>query len=192
MSDQQDFAWIEAFLAQDESGFDHLVLRYKDKVFNLCYRFLGDRQEANDCAQETFVKVYRSLKNFRFDASFSTWLYTITVNTCKNRLKSAEYRYRNRKVPIDPKEEGEQGHHAELEDPAPSPLAHLESREKETLIQRALDALPQEPKTMIVLRDIEGLSYEEIAHVTGYQLGTVKSKLCRARQQLREKLKGVI
>jgi len=194
MEQQEETAWIEAFLAGDRSAFDRLVLRHKDRVFNVCYRMVGDYEDAGDCAQETFVKVYRSLKDFRFGSSFSTWLYAVAVNTCKNKLKSSEYRRRKKMIPIDdPPGDSPGGMVArEIEDPAPSPLAQLAEREREKILQGAIDDLAPEARAVVVLRDIEGLSYEEIVRATGYNMGTLKSKLARARQQLREKLKGVL
>lgn len=189
----QETRWIRAFLEGDTRAFDKLVQRFKERVFNLCYRMLGDYDEANDCAQETFVKVYRSLKDFRFEAGFSTWLCTIAANTCRNRLKSLEYRTRKKMVRIDPAITSERGQSSmELEDPAPSPLAQLTRQEQEIALQKAIDTLTEDHKTVVILRDLEGLSYEEIAKITGYTLGTVKSKLARARQRLCEQLKGVI
>lgn len=185
--------WIRAFLAGDPSAFDKLVLGFKDRVFNLCYRLVGDYDEANDCAQETFVKVYRSLKDFRFEATFSTWLCTIAANTCRNRLKSLEYRTRRKMVRIDPAATPEGGPSSlELEDPAPSALVQLTRREQADAIQQAIDTLTEDHRTVVILRDLEGLSYEEITKITGYTLGTVKSKLARARHRLCEQLKGVI
>ena len=188
-----DAELVKAFQAGDTASFDALVLNHKHRVFNLCYRFLGEYQEANDSAQETFVKVYRSLTGFRFKSSFSTWLYRIAVNTCLNRLKSLEYRSRRKMVRLDNPggHEGLAGSMA-LRDETPSPLNELERRERSALIQKAIASLPVEQKTVVVLRDMEGLSYEDIARVTGYRLGTVKSKLARARLELRERLKGVI
>jgi RNA polymerase sigma-70 factor (ECF subfamily) len=194
MERHQETAWIKSFLAGDRSAFDRLVLGHQDRVFNVCYRLLGDHEEAGDCAQETFVKVYRALKDFRFGSSFSTWLYAIAVNTCKNKLQSAEYRRRRRMVPIDDPQEDFAGGATvrEIEDPAPSPLAQLAEKERERLVQAAIDELPPDARTLVVLRDVEGLSYEEIVQATGYNMGTLKSKLARARQQLKEKLKGVV
>lgn len=191
MEKRDDTAWIKAFLAGDRSAFDKLVLSHKDRVFNVCYRLLGDYEDASDCAQETFVKVYRSLKDFRFDASFSTWLFTIAVNTCRNKLNSAEYRRRKRMIPIDDPPEGHERakNVRELADPGPSPLAQLVEKERERLLQDAMDALPPDARAVVILRDVEGLSYEEIVLVTGYNMGTLKSKLARARQRLREILR---
>ena len=188
----RDFAWVRACLAGDRHAFDELVLCYQNRVFNLCYRFLGEREEANDCAQEAFVKAFKSLKSFRFDSAFATWLYSITVNTCKNRLKSADYRYRKRSVSIDGASgKDDRSSSLEIEDTAPSPFTQLAEKEMESLLQRAIEDLPQDARTVVILRDVEGLSYEEIARITGYNLGTVKSRLARSRQQLREMLKGV-
>jgi RNA polymerase sigma-70 factor, ECF subfamily len=192
-SKEQEFSWIRAFLNNDRSAFDNLVRCYQDRVFNVCYRMMGEYEEANDCAQETFVKAYRGLKDFRFEARFSTWVLTIALNVCRNRLKSMEHRYQQKMVRIDSSQEETRGlGHLEIEDPAPNALAQLARKEQEVLLQKAIDELPRDAKAVAVLRDIEGLSYEEIAQITGYNLGTVKSKLARARQQLREKLKGSI
>jgi len=192
-SQQEDAGLVKAFQSGDKTVFDKIVLKYKDKVFNLCYRFLGDHAEADDCAQESFVKVYRSLQGFRLESTFSTWLYRLTVNTCKNKLGSLEYRYRKKMVRLNnPKETEEGTNPIEIKDESLSPIVEIERKEKEMLIQKAIDSLPEEQKTVVVLRDIEGLSYEEILKITGYKLGTLKSKLARARGELREKLKGVI
>lgn len=190
ISSEEDRTLVEAFRGAQKDAFDKLVLKYKDRVFNLCYRFLGNYEEANDCAQDTFLKVYRSLGNFRFHSTFSTWLYRIAVNTSKNRLKSAEYRRRRKTVSLDNPGNPESGRHPlEIGDESSSPLSILQRKEKEMLIQKAIDSLPREQKTVVLLRDIEELPYEEIAGITGYNLGTVKSKLARAREKLREQLK---
>jgi RNA polymerase sigma-70 factor (ECF subfamily) len=190
---KEDLALVKDFQAGNKTSFDELVLRHKDRVFNVCYKFLGDYQDANDSAQETFVKVYRSLRRFRFEATFSTWLYRIAVNTCKNKLTSSEHRYRKKMVRLDnPGETEGTAHLVEIRDENQSPLIELERKERLSLIQKSIESLPIEQKTVVVLRDIEGVSYEDIAHITGERLGTVKSRLARARLELREKLKGVI
>jgi len=190
---ETDAALVRAFQAGDKEAFDKLVLRYQDKVFHICLRFLTDYEEANDSAQEVFVKVYVSLKRFRGDAAFSTWLYRITVNTCKNKLKSFRYRFKSKTVPLGGAHEPEKENGAvDIADDSASPMDCLETREKEMLIQHAIDTLPISQKTVIVLRHIEGLSYEQIAEATGFNPGTVKSKIARARLHLRERLKGVL
>lgn len=193
IGEDPDADLISAFKSGNTRAFDQLVLRYKDRIFNLCYRSLGDYQEANDTAQEIFIKVYKNLKSFRGEASFLTWLYLIASNTCKNRLKSLEYRYRNKKVSLhNPHNQDDEKQDREIEDESESQLVVLEKKEKMKLIQSAIDSLPAEQKLVVILRDIEGFSYEEIINITGHRLGTVKSKLARARLILREKLRGII
>ena len=190
---QEDAALVKAFQAGNKASFDELVLRHKDRLFNLCFRFLGDYQEANDSAQEVFVKIYRSLKGFRLESAFSTWLYRIAVNTCKNKLKSSEYRHKKKMVHLDNPGtlEGSIGA-LEITDDTQSPLLELERKERLNLIRQAIDSLPPAQKMVVVLRDIEELSYDDIANITGYSLGTVKSRLSRARLDLRKKLVKVI
>jgi RNA polymerase sigma-70 factor, ECF subfamily len=190
-SSKEDGEWVKAFQAGDKTAFDALVLRHKDKLYNLCYWFLGDRQEANDSAQDVFIKVFRSLKKFRFESTFSTWLYRIAANTCKNRLKSSYFRHQKKRVRFDNPGETQDGQYAaEIHDKTPSPMVELEKKERMMLIQKAIASLPTDQSTVVVLRDIEGLSYEEVANITGLNFGTVKSRLSRARQQLRKKLRG--
>jgi RNA polymerase sigma-70 factor, ECF subfamily len=189
----EDFKLIRRFQAEDNAAFDQLVLKYKDLVMNVCFRFMRNNAEADDCAQETFVKVFRSLHKFRFESSFSTWLYRIAVNTCKTRLCSQEYRRSKYAVSIDKQIETEEGSvQFEIADKALSPRASMENKDRAVIIQEAINSLPEEQKTVVILRDIEGLSYEEISKISGYNLGTVKSKLARARQELKNKLKGMI
>jgi RNA polymerase sigma-70 factor (ECF subfamily) len=192
-STDADVATVRAFQAGNKTAFDEIVLKHKDKVFNLCYWFLGDYDEANDSAQEIFVKVYRALKKFRLESRFSTWLYRIAVNTCKNRVKSSEYRHKKQMVRLNNPGQPE-GTIAtpDILDESPSPMMELEKKERLMLIKKAINSLPAEQKMVVALRDIEGLSYDEVASITGLNLGTVKSRLARARLDLREKLRGVI
>ena len=190
---QDDTALVKAFLEGNKASFDGLVLKHKDRVFNLCHKFLGDYQDANDAAQETFVKAYRALNRFRFESTFSTWLYRIAVNTCKNKLKSSEYRHRKKTVTLENPGVSDGGIHSiEIRDETQSPMVELERKESLVLIHKAIESLPAAQRVVVVLRDIEGLPYEEIARITGHSLGTVKSKLSRARLDLRKKLRGVI
>jgi len=188
-SPDPDAAFVRAVQAGDMAAFDHLVLKHKDKLFNMVYWLLGDYQEANDCAQDTFIKVVKSIKKFRFESSFSTWLYRIAINTCKNRLKSSAYRWKKKTVPLENPQSSEQGNRSyEIQNGSPSPANELEKKERLMMIQKAINALPQEQNKVIVLRDIQGLSYQEIADITGLNLGTVKSRLARARMELRKNL----
>jgi RNA polymerase sigma-70 factor (ECF subfamily) len=190
---KEDGELVRAFQRGDKTAFDALVLRHKDKLYNLCYWFLGDRQEANDSAQEVFIKVFRSLKKFRFESAFSTWLYRIAANTCKNRLKSSHFRQKKKMVRLDnPGKIDDDPYAVEIQDKTSSPMIELERKERMMLIQKAIASLPTDQRTVVVLRDIEGLSYEAVANIAGLNFGTVKSRLSRARQQLRNKLRGTL
>lgn len=192
-SSGDDALLIKAFQKGDKKTFDELVIRHKDRIFNLCYRFLGDYEEANDSAQEAFVKAYGSLNRFRLESTFSTWLYRIAVNVCKNKLGSSAYKAKRKTVSLDnPGIPSDERVPMEFPNGAPSPLARMEEKEKRAFIQRALDTLPAEFRVVVTLRDVEGLSYEDIAEVTGLNLGTVKSRIARARADLRTKLRGVL
>lgn len=191
-SSENDTDLVYAFKRGNHSAFEKIVLKYQDRVYNLCYRFLGDRQEAEDSAQEIFIKVYKALKGFRLKSSFYTWLYRIAVNTCKNRIKSLEYRRSKSRVSTDDDQENKDYGIPVFTDQNNLPDINLEQREKIKRIQEAINSLPPDQKMMVILRDIEGLSYEEIAGITNSRLGTVKSKLSRARLSLRNKLEGVI
>jgi RNA polymerase sigma-70 factor (ECF subfamily) len=188
----QDVLLIKAFQGGDRAAFDKLVLRHKDKLFNLCYSFLGDYEEANDSSQEAFIKAYQGLKKFRFESSFSTWLYRIAVNTCTNKVKSLAYRQKKMTSSLDNPGGMHEKRSLDIRDDAPTPLMELEEKERQNLIRKAIDQLPPEHKAVVALRDIEGLSYEEIAEITGSNLGTVKSRLSRARIDLRSKLRSVL
>ena len=187
----KDVELIKAFQAGEKAAFDELVLSHKDKVYNLCYWFIGDYQEANDLAQDVFFKVFKALKNFRFESAFSTWIYRITVNTCKNRLNSLQYRLKKKFIHLN-HTAAESNPGVQIADESSSPEIELGKKERMKLIKAAINSLPPNKKTVVVLRDIEGLSYEKISAVTQLNLGTVKSKLARARQDLREMLKGEI
>ncbi len=188
----EDQRLIQNFQTSDKKAFDTLVLKYKNKIFNLCYNFLGNYDDADDIAQETFVKVYYGLKNFNFQSSFSTWLYRIAVNTCKNKVSAFSYRLRKKTFDLDrPKEFFNGVVSKEIPDHHSSPESVYERKELNHYIQKAIQSLPGKQKSLVLLCDVENLSYEEIVKITGYKLGTVKSKLARARELLRKKLKGV-
>jgi len=192
-----DAALVRAFNAGQKEVFDLLVRRHKDRIFNLCVWYLGDFQEADDIAQEIFIKVFRSLGGFRFKSAFSTWLYRIAVNTCKNRIKSLQYRFKKRMGRLNHPGINQSNHSSaeiatEIADESGSPLVQLEKKERALMVRKAINALPDEKKTMIILRDIEDFSYTEITEITGLKSGTVKSRLARARMMLKEKLEGVL
>ncbi len=192
-SDKSDEALVRLFNAGQKSAFDHLVRRHQDKIFNLCVYYLGDGQEANEISQEIFIKSYRSLGNFQFKAAFSTWLHRIAVNTCKNRLKSLEFRFkkRMRRLNLGPQKQSDPAS-LQIADKAGSPLRQLEQKERALQVRQAINALPDDKKTMIILRDIQELSYAEIVAITGLKTGTVKSRLARARLMLKDRLKHLL
>ena len=192
-SSQTDSNLIRAVQAGDMAAFDDLVLKHKDRLFNLVYWFLGDYQEANDCAQETFINVFRSIKTFRFESAFSTWLYRIAVNTCKNRIKSSAYRWKKKTVSLETSGGTTNGNpFSEIVNGSPTPVMALEKKEKMMRIQKAINSLSEEQKKVVVLRDIQGFSYQDISDITGLNLGTVKPRLARGRLELRNQLKGRI
>jgi RNA polymerase sigma-70 factor, ECF subfamily len=181
--DAEDFQWIGSFKSGKEEGFNRLVLKHKDRIFGLCLRLMaGDRDEAEDAAQETFVKVYQGLKDFRMESRFSSWVYRIAVNTCKNRLVSRPYRDSRRHRDLDAAD-------SDGAPSAPSPAQVLEAKGKRERIEEAIARLPEEQRILVVLRDVEGRSYEEIAGTTGLNPGTLKSRLNRGRRQLQEWLR---
>lgn len=191
MAQDGDRSDIEAYLSGERAALDRLVLRHKDRIYNLCFRLLGDREEAEECAQDTFVKVFRSIAVFRLESSFSTWLYTIAVNTCKNRRNSAEFRFWKRVMRFGRAgNEDDEPMELEIPDDAPSVLTQMAEQERAALLQSAMNALPYDFRTVLVLRHVQELSYEEICKITGYNLGTLKSKLARARAQLQKKVQG--
>ncbi len=180
----EDAELIKGFLNGGERDFDSLVTRYRDMIFNLCFNITGDYDEAVDCSQEVFIKMYKNLQRFEFRSSLSTWLYSIALNTCRNRLASS---YRKRKVSIDDFEniDGGMDHHS-------NPEFILERSEDEKAVRRAIAMLPEEERILIVMRDLEERSYEEITEITGVKPGTVKSRISRGRHRLRGLLQGVL
>lgn len=174
---------------RDERAFRELIDEHGDRVFNLTFRMLGNRQEAEDLAQEVFITVFKSIDSFRGDSKFSTWLYRITSNLCKNRIKYLSRRHDRSKAEFDEGIDRAAAASA-LTSPvqAPSPDAHAEGRQLEEIMQQAIAELEEEHRILIVLRDIEELSYEEICEITEIPEGTVKSRLHRARLTLRKKI----
>ena len=182
---EQDAVLVKGLKAGKEHYFNQLVLKYKDKIYNTSYRFLSDYHEANDITQECFVAIHKNIGKFREESSLSTWIFTITVNLCKNRLKSAGNRMRERTLPIIEKA-------LDVKDDSGNPAKFLEKKEFETRIQAEIEKLPEDMKDVVILRDIEQMSYEEISVILGAELGTVKSRLSRGRLLLRDALKGVL
>lgn len=165
----------------ERAAFDLLVSRYQHRIAHLIGRYVRDPTEVEDVAQEAFVKAYRGLASFRGESAFYTWLYRIAINTAKNYLVSA-----GRRVP----DQGVEASEAERFDDAAllrdhdTPEGELMSREVERTVYRAIEALPAELREAVTLREMEGLSYEEIASVMGCPIGTVRSRIFRAREAI--------
>jgi RNA polymerase sigma factor, sigma-70 family len=160
-----------------------MVKTYQHRIYGVALRMMGSWAEAEDIAQETFVRAHRALAEFRGDSSLSTWLYAIASRLCLNRLASAEYRIaRSHNV----------GGVDDLIGLEEEPGGDLERAEREAALRRAIGELPEERRIVVVLRDLEGLSYEEIATALGLELNTVRSRLHRARLELKDKLEGYL
>jgi len=183
-----DVELVARFQEGDDTAFEWLVRRHQDAVFRTCLRFLGDYEEAVDCAQDVFVRVYKALRGFRREARFSTWLYRVAVNTCKNRASSLQFRTRRRMFSLDAARDPD-GRTVEVKNGRSSPQREYEKKEERETLERAIRGLPEDQRAVVILRDIENLPYGEIARVTGLAQGTVKSKLFRARKRLAEELR---
>ncbi len=173
----------------DKAAFDLLVVKYQQKVINLISRFISDHSECYDVAQETFIKAYKALGNFRGDSQFYTWLYRIAANTAKNHLASRGRKSPAYSVDVDDAEHfnGESG----LKDYT-NPENLLMTDEIKQTIYRAIENLPDDLKSAITLREIEGLSYEEIAEVMDCPIGTVRSRIFRARDAIDKELRPLL
>ncbi len=188
-----DRRFLRRLRRRDEAAFSELVRLHQDRIFSVVYRMLGDREEARDVAQEVFVTVFRRIDDFRGDSGLSTWLYRVAVNHCKNRIRHTRRRGRGRTSSVDDMTDaqwaaattgagGPSGTGLRAPDRPDDLLAARRLAER---LQARLDALDPGLRALIVLRDIEGLSYAEIAAVTGQPLGTVKSRIHRGRLALR-------
>jgi len=183
---------VEECRRGDPQAFARLVALHEGMVFNLAARLLGDTEEARDVAQNVFIQVYRRLGQFEGRASLRTWIYRVTVNQAHNRRRWWQRRGRGREESIDALVEG--GGSARLADPRSfaSPYEEARRRERARRVQEALLGVSFDHRTVVVLREVEGLSCDEIAEVLGVAAGTVKSRLARAREALRGRLSGLV
>ncbi len=166
-----DFSLIKRFIEGDESTFSILVQRHKEKVRNIVYLTLSNHDLVDDISQEVFLTVYKNLKKFRFESQFTTWLYRITVNKCKDHLR--KMKIRSIFTPLK-ESEGELGF-----------TTTPENVDIKEIVHKAISKLPEKLKVPLVLKDIEGLSYQEIAETVDCEIGTVKSRIFRAREGLK-------
>lgn len=181
---------VERVQAGDRRAFDVLVSKYQRRLMRLVSRLVHDPAEAEDVVQETFIKAYRALRHFRGDAAFYTWLYRIGINTAKNYLVT-----QSRRTPTSSETDAEQAESFDdgnkLRDNN-TPESVLASKQIAATVNAAMDVLPIELRTAIVLREIEGLSYEEISEIMACPIGTVRSRIFRAREVIAEKLKPLL
>lgn len=182
---------VRRFKAGDREAFSELVRRYQDRVFTLCLRWAGDAASAEDTAQEVFLSLYKSLADFRGDAKLSTWIYRVATNHCKNRRIYHLRRAADRHESIDTPEREDAPVRQFADEKAGTDLG-LHRSEAEVILQNALASLDETHRSIIILRDIEDLSYEEIADILELPRGTVKSRLHRARADLARVLGRVI
>jgi RNA polymerase sigma-70 factor (ECF subfamily) len=186
-TESEDLELCRKTAGGDESAFEALLIRYQDRVFSFCLRFLGDRAEAEDVAQDVFLTLYRSAGEFRGESAFSTWLLRIAKNQSLNRIKYLDRRGRAGRRSIDEVSEDRLRQSLEAIEP-PSPDAVIEGGQTAAMVQGAIAALDAQHRAVVVLRDVEDLSYEEISGITGLPIGTVKSRIHRGRSALAEKL----
>ena len=167
-------------------AFEQLILLYEKRVYTIAYKYMGNHEDANDMAQESLIKAYQSIGSFRGDAAFGTWLGKITVNRCLDELR------KRKKMQItsleDPLELEDGSVKKELESPVVTPEEHAVQQETAAYMQMLIGELKEEYRTVIALREIEGYSYEDIADILSCSVGTVKSRISRARQYLKERI----
>ena len=186
--DGREAALVERCAAGDESACTELVAAHQRMVFSLGLHLLGDRDEALDLSQEVFLRVFRTISSFRGQSALRTWIYRIVVNQARNRQRWWRRRHRADQVSLDDhvQQFGDMASHAEV-----LPDRLLASKETAARIWQSMARLPFDQRTALILREIDGLRYEEIAFSLGVAVGTVKSRLTRARQALREDLLGL-
>ncbi len=190
LSDREiDQALVERVQRGDKSAFDLLVLKYQHRITHLVSRYVSDVHEAQDVTQEAFVKAYRGLRNFRGESAFYTWLYRIAINTSKNHLVTMSRKISDTGIDAADAEQYDTG--SALRETA-TPDRELVTREIADTVQRSIDALPDDLRTAIVLREFEGLSYEEIATTMECPIGTVRSRIFRAREAIDKNIEPLL
>jgi len=185
-----DQVLVECVLNGDKRAFELLVLKYQRKLMRLVLYFVKDHAQAEDLVQETFIKAYRALSNFRGESAFYTWLYRIGVNTAKNYLMS-----QRRRVPTSTDTDSQDAENLDVADglrESSTPESVLATKQLAQTVNDAMAALPEELRVAISLREIEGLSYDEIAEMMGCPIGTVRSRIFRARETIANKIRPLL
>src|SRR6202020_2903592 len=181
---------ITELQAGPEAAFDWLVTHYHSGVYNLVYGILSDSADAADVTQEVFFRAFRGIRDFRRGSSLKTWLYRISVRQALNHRRWC-WRHHRQQISIDAEEEGKNPA-LDLKDSEASPLEQCETHEMQATVRRALAQIPDAFRSAVILRDLEGLSYEEVAEVLEVSVGTVKSRILRGRRMLKEILDPVV
>jgi RNA polymerase sigma-70 factor, ECF subfamily len=194
LPDDTDARLVERLVARDERAFTTLVRAYERRVFALVLRMIGNRAEAEDLAQEVFVQVFKAIGSFRGESKLSTWIYRIAINLCKNRSKYLRVRHAGQEEQLDDVQD-----HVPMGDAKGASLTRVErpdemaaGKQVERIVQEAILELEPSFRECLVLRDVEDLSYEEIGAITGLPEGTVKSRIHRARAQLKELVESAL
>ena len=187
--DENDQQLVQRVQKGDRSAFDLLVLKYQHRVLKLVGRFVSNTAEAEDVAQDAFLKAYRALPSFRGESAFYTWLYRIAINTAKNSLVA--HRRRPVDFDLDLQDPDQYDRHARLKE-VDTPERVLLTEEIRQVVEGAMEQLPEDLRTAIVLRELDGLSYEEIAEAMDCPVGTVRSRIFRAREAIDKRLKPLL
>ena len=187
-----DMELVNRFQRGEEAAFDALVRRHQQRAFNIAFGLLREREDALEVAQDAFVRAYRALKDFRGESAFTTWLYRVTVNLARNKSRWNRVRARDRTVSLDaPLDHAEpNGRTVELPDTTYGPDRQAMVSEETKLVETAMKRLSKKSREILILRNVENLAYDEIAKVLGFNLGTVKSRIARAREELRALVEG--
>lgn len=189
----EDYELVSLCKQGDVAAFETLVKKYQKKVFNIAFRMIGNYDDACEVAQDTFVSAYRSIKKFKGMSKFSTWLHTIAINLSKNRRRQLGTRQYHEQFSLNDPLATEEGQiNVETASADPTPLERLEGEEAQQNIQDCINQLDDEFKDVLILRDIQGFSYEEISTMLNIAEGTVKSRLFRAREEIRQLLKKTL
>ena len=186
---QSDTDLIKRVQKGDKKAFDPLVIKYQQRIANLVSRFIRDQDEVLDVTQEAFIKAYRALPNFRGDSQFYTWLYRVAINTAKNHLATLSRRPPQGDIEAEIAEQMDMGTRLK-EQETPERLA--EEADLKAVILESIDKLPEELKTALTLREIDGLSYDEIAEAMDCPIGTVRSRIFRAREAVDKAIKPLM
>jgi len=175
--------WLKKSQEGDVDSFEKLIAKHQQKVYNIAYRMMGNEEDAKDAAQEALIKIYKNIGRFRGDSGFTTWVYRIAVNACKDELRKKKHNV----ISLDKETETEEGSFKhEFADQNLKPDELLEQAELNEIIQSSIQVLPEQNRVAIILRDIQGFSYEDISKVLDCPVGTVKSRINRGRKLLKD------